>query len=187
MPQYPSPARLALPLPHYEVTGRKFLEEGVFGGRSWGLHLGEDVHADPGTPVTVIGDGEVVYAVLHPGTRRRGNWGHILIVGHTHQGDGKLFFSLYGHLGACHVTAGQRVPDGTVLGPIGKGRTPENGFWPEPHLHFALYQGPWEGKVLPGYFREEDGRTRVEYWRKPSEFIRAYPRRADPKKISNTQ
>lgn len=175
MSTYPIPRALALPLAQYTVTGRHFLEEGIFGGRSWGLHLGEDVRADPGTPVTAIGDGEVVYAVLHPGTRRRGNWGHIVILGHEHAKDGKPFFSLYGHLGACHVVVGARVTRGEALGPIGAGRTPGNGFWPEPHMHFAMYRGPWEGKVLPGYFREEDGRTRLEYWESPSAFVENYP------------
>lgn len=171
---YPVPSTLSLPLALYDVTGRRFLEEGVLGGKSWGLHLGEDVHAEPGTPVTAVGDGEVVYAVLHPGTRRRGNWGHIVIVGHEHAGDGRPFFSLYGHLGLCQVTVGDRVAIGAALGPVGAGRTPENGFWPEPHLHFAIYRGPWEGKVLPGYFREEDGRTRLEYWESPSKFVQDY-------------
>lgn len=175
---YPRAERLSLPLVSYAVTGRAFREEGVLGGRSWGLHLGEDVLADQGTPVCAIGDGEVVYARLHPGSSRRGNWGHIVILGHTHVADGHSFFSVYGHLGACLVEPGQLVTHGAALGPIGEGRTPENGYWPEPHLHFAIYRGPWEGKVLPGYFREEDGRTRLEDWLAPSTFVREYPEAA---------
>lgn len=172
---YPCPQRLALPLARYAVTGRAFRAEGILGGRSWGLHLGEDVHAEPGTFVCAIGEGQVVYAALHPGNRRRGNWGNIVILGHTHAGDGKPFYSLYGHLGACRVAPGAGVAAGGVLGEVGRGRTPENGYWPEPHLHFALYRGPWEGRVLPGYFRSEDGRTKLEYWVSPSEFVRTYP------------
>lgn len=172
---YPVPDSLSLPLPRYAATGRRFLEEGVIGGQSWGLHLGEDAHAEPGTPVTAIGAGEVVYATLHPGSRRRGNWGHIIILGHLHATDGKPFFSVYGHLGSFVVAVGDRVARGATLGPVGESRTPENGFWPEPHLHFAVYRGPWEGKVLPGYFREEDGRTSVDYWVPPSEFVSRYP------------
>lgn len=171
---YPRADRLAFPLPAYAVTGRAFHEEGVIGGTPWGRHLGEDAHAEPNTPVTAVGDGQVVYAALHAGSRRRGNWGNIIILGHTHADDGKPFYSLYGHLGACAVSVGQLVACGDLLGPVGKGRTPENGYWPEPHLHFAMYRGPWEGGVLPGYFRAEDGRTKLEYWVSPSEFIRRY-------------
>lgn len=172
---YPTPHRLTLPLRGYAVTGRAFLEEGILGGRRWGLHLGEDVLAEPGTAVTAIGDGEVVYAALHPGSRRRGNWGHIVICGHAHADDGRAFFSVYGHLGECQTAVGERVTAHTVLGPVGEGRTPANGYWPQPHLHFAIYTGPWEGKVLPGYFKAEEHRTKAEYWLPPSEFVRKYP------------
>lgn len=165
-----------LPLLDYVVTGRAFREEGILGGKSWGLHLGEDVLAKPGTTVAAVGDGQVVYAALHPGSRRRGNWGHIVILGHTHAGDEQAFFSLYGHLGEALVTQGELVRCGDVLGLVGKSRTPENGYWPEPHLHFAIFRGPWEGRVLPGYFREQDSRTRLEYWLPPSDFVRRYPR-----------
>ncbi len=171
---YPRPARLALPLADYAVNSRPFGEEGVLGGRSWGRHLGEDVLAEPGTPVGAIGDGQVVYAALHPGSRRRGNWGNIVIVGHAHPRDDQPFYSVYGHLGECRVAVGQIVKLGEPLGTVGRGRTPENGFWPEPHLHFAIFTGPWEGKVLPGYFREEDARTKLEYWVKPSAFVQRY-------------
>lgn len=172
---FPTPGRLTLPFPAYVASGRKFLEEGVLGGESWGLHLGEDAHAEPGTPVGAVGEGEVVYAFLHRGTSRRGNWGHLVILGHLHVTDGQPFFSLYGHLGSCQVSVGQSVRGGDPLGPVGVGRTPENGFWPEPHLHFAIYRGPWEGQVLPGYFREGDGRTQLEYWVAPSAFVAQYP------------
>ena len=85
---YPSPDRLRFPLESYAVTGRKFLEEAVFGGQSWGRHLGEDCLAEPGTPVCAIGDGDVAYAALHASwLRRRGNWGHVVILGHTHAAD----------------------------------------------------------------------------------------------------
>lgn len=172
---YPRPERLEFPLPSYRVGGRAFGEEGVIGGESWGLHLGEDAYADPGTPVAAVGDGHVVYAALHAGSRARGNWGHIVILGHLHVADARPFFSVYGHLGSCAVNVGETVARGAVLGPVGDGRTPENGFWPEPHLHFAIFLGPWEGRVLPGYFQENDGRTKLEYWVPPSEFVQTYP------------
>lgn len=172
---YPKAPSLVLPLEPYAVTGRAFLEEAVFGGQSWGKHLGEDCLAESGTPVVAIGDGEVVYAALHASwLRRRGNWGHVVILGHAHVSGRGPFYSLYGHLGEFRVTIGHRVRGGEVIGAVGKGGTRANGYWPEPHLHFAIYQGPWEGNVLPGYFRKEDGRTRLEYWVPPAEFVRTY-------------
>lgn len=175
---YPRAERLVLPLEKYAVTGRAFQEEGILGGTSWGLHLGEDILADPGTAVSAIGDGQVVYAALHPGSRHRGNWGNIVILGHSHAADGQTFFSVYGHLEECLVRDGDPVRQGVTLGHVGEGRTPENGYWPESHLHFAIYRGPWEGKVLPGYFREEDGRTKLAYWVSPSQFVREYRSRS---------
>ena len=171
---YPLSGALVLPLTEYSVTGRRFGEQAIIGGQPWGVHLGEDVLKDQGTPVMAIGEGRVVYAALHPGNRHRGNWGNVVIVGHLHVGDGQPFFSLYGHLGSCQVREGEDVARGALLGPVGEGRTRENGFWPEPHLHFAIYRGPWEGRVLPGYFREHDGRTKLEYWVPPSAFVREY-------------
>ncbi|TSC72865.1 MAG: M24/M37 family peptidase [Parcubacteria group bacterium Gr01-1014_38] len=172
---YPTPERLQFPLSSYVVTGRKFLDEAVFGGQSWGRHLGEDCIAEPGTPVCAIGDGDVVYAELHASWfRRRGNWGHVVILGHTHAADGQPFYSVYGHLGDFRVAVGNRVQGGDTLGTVGKGRTRSNGWWPEPHLHFAIYRGPWEHHVLPGYSRENDDRTKLEYWVDPSRFVQTY-------------
>lgn len=172
---YPRPDRLVLPVGGYAVTGRAFLEEAVIGGEAWGIHLGEDVLAPPGTPVCAVGDGVVVYAALCAGRfRRRGSWGNVVILGHTHAADGRLFYSVYGHLGERYCAKGNRVACGEAIGTVGAGRTRANGWWPESHLHFAIYRGPWEGRALPGYFREDDGRTKREHWRAPSEFVRAY-------------
>lgn len=173
---YPSPSQLRFPLDAPASAGRRFLEEAVLGGKPWGQHLGEDFLADAGTPVQAIGDGEVIYAALHASwLRRRGNWGHVVILGHTHMRDGESFYSVYGHLGEYRVTAGVVVRSSDTLGTVGKGGTRANGWWPEAHLHFAIYRGPWEGKILPGYLRENDERTKREYWVRPSEFVRAYP------------
>lgn len=172
---YPRPERLVLPVEGYVVTGRAFLEEAVIGGEPWGIHLGEDVLASPGTSVHAVGDGVVVYAALRAGRfRRRGSWGNIVIIGHTHMADGQPFYSMYGHLGERYCVEGNRVACGEAIGTVGAGRTRANGWWPEPHLHFALYRGPWEGNVLPGYFREEDERTKLEYWLPPSAFVNEY-------------
>lgn len=176
---YPQPERLVLPLEGYAVTGRAFGEEAVISGRPRGLHLGEDVLADPGTPVRAVGDGVVVYAALRAGRFwRRGSWGNVVILGHTHAADGRPFYSVYGHLGERYCVQGNRVACGEAIGAVGAGRTRANGWWPEPHLHFAIYRGPWEGRALPGYYREEDGRTKLEDWVPPAQFVREYRSRS---------
>lgn len=173
---YPAPERLRFPLARYSVNGRAFLDEAMFNGERWGRHLGEDTVTEGGTPVLAIGDGEVVYAALHASWwRRRGNWGHVVIIGHTHARDGQPFYSVYGHLGEYQVTAGASVRSGETIGTVGKGRTRANGWWPEAHLHLGVYRGPWGGKILPGYLRENDERTKREYWEHPSKFVRTYP------------
>lgn len=178
---HPTPDRLRFPLASYTVTGRKFLEDAVLGGQPWGRHLGEDILAEAGTPVVAIGDGDVVYAALHAGwLRRRGNWGHIVILGHIHAADGRPFYSVYGHLGAFRVVVGGRVSGGDLLGTVGAGGTRANGYWPEAHLHFAIYRGAWGGSVLPGYFREGEERTTLADWLKPSAFVPTYPALGNP-------
>jgi hypothetical protein len=62
---------------------------------------------------------------------------------------------------------------GEPIGFVGKDYTAENGWWLA-HLHFAIYTGPWDKKVLPGYWLVGDSRTQPEWWEVPSEFIENY-------------
>lgn len=164
--------KLIFPLKHYKISGLGFGAE-VISGKIVGIHLGEDVRAMAGTEVRCIGNGEVVYAALHPGSPTKGNWGNVVIIGHRKSKTKERFYSLYGHLNDPLVERGDTVKIGQKIGLIAKSNTLENGWWPA-HLHFAIYLGPWIDAVLPGYFQKNSGRTKLEYWTNPSEFIRDY-------------
>ncbi|MEX2054657.1 MAG: M23 family metallopeptidase [Candidatus Andersenbacteria bacterium] len=171
---YPAPSRLNLPITPYTVSGYAFGERLRRHIILWATHLGDDIVAPPGTPVTAIGEGEVVWSEMRVGTSEKRNWGGIIIVGHTHHATQQPFFSVYGHLHELQVKVGEPVTAGQLLGKIAPGSSPENGWWKKPHLHCGIYVGPWRGDILPGYKRPEEWRTRVSWWRDPQPFIREY-------------
>jgi murein DD-endopeptidase MepM/ murein hydrolase activator NlpD len=171
---YPYANKLILPLDKYEVNGLGFGKDSTYGKIHWGIHLGEDIHCPSGTQVKAIGNGLVVYSEIHPGTPKKGNWGNIIIIAHKNPMTKKYFLSLYGHLENRLVLKGQLVEAGDSIGTVGQINTPENGFWPEEHLHFGIYTGQWKEEVLPGYWKREETRTNIKKWKKPSEFIKNY-------------
>jgi murein DD-endopeptidase MepM/ murein hydrolase activator NlpD len=171
---YPYARKLCYPVLDYHVNGLGFGAHGIFGGTDWGEHLGEDVTCSAGIPVASIGRGSVVYSALHGGSATKGNWGNVIIVVHKHPVTHKLFYTLYGHLGKRKKEKGARVDMGDEIGVVGKSNTMENGWWGVEHLHFGIYVGLWDGKILPGYFRAEQKRTRKEDWVCPSDFIAIY-------------
>lgn len=166
---------LGYPLKEFEVNGVPFGKRSVHNGELWGIHLGEDCIVPAGTDVFAIGSGKVVYSALHAGDENKGNWGYIMIIEHHSPWTRKKFYSLYGHLGACHKRIGEKVKRGEPIGFIGKDYTAENGYWLA-HLHFAIYTGPWKKKVLPGYWKEGDLDTNPKYWKAPTEFIKEHQR-----------
>ena len=98
------------------------------------VHLGIDLFAPPGTPVSAPFDG-VVHAAAD--NRAALDYGPVVILSHETDG-GDRFFTLYGHLTreslhglepGRHVTAGEPL---AAIGPAGV-----NGGW-TPHLHFQL-------------------------------------------------
>jgi murein DD-endopeptidase MepM/ murein hydrolase activator NlpD len=172
---YPVASKLALPLDSYKKPSWKFKQKTFYYGVDWGVHMGEDVNAPAWTKVKCIGRGKVVYSALHAGTKKKRNWGNIIIIAHKNPRTKKTFFSLYGHLQKPRVKKGDKVELGEVIGLVGKKNTPQNGWWPE-HLHFGIYIGPWKGKVLPGYWKKGQKRTRISHWKAPSKFIASYAR-----------
>ncbi|SRR5579875_1256869 len=85
-------------------------------------HPGVDIRAGAGTPVVASGAGEVLFAGRDPG------YGVLVILGH-----GRDVETLYGHLSAAYVHAGQAVHRGTVIGAVGA-----TGRVTGPHLHFEV-------------------------------------------------
>lgn len=172
---YPVPQRLTLPVDSYESLGYTLGDRVRSRMVLWARHLGEDVLAKPGTAVHAIGDGQVVWSEMRPGSKEKRNWGGIVIVGHTHATTNDSFYSLYGHISELAVSVGDTVLKGDLVGTVAAGHTPENGWWKKPHLHFGIYVGPWMGQVLPGWARPFEGRTKVHWWRAPKQFIETYP------------
>lgn len=165
--EYP---KLRLPIEPYE------LKDGVyrFGTRVrsrvilWARHLGDDLATAPGTRVSSIGLGKVVWSGTRAGNTLKRNWGGLVVLAH----DG--FYSVYGHITDIKVKVGEQVTMGQSIGVVAAGNTPENGWWEIPHLHFGIYVGPWTGEILPGYKRPGDKRTKFSWWRDPKPFIEAY-------------
>jgi hypothetical protein len=78
------------------------------------------------------------------------------------------------------VQTGQTVTGGQRLGVVAPALSADNGWWRNAQLHFAIYTGPWQGQVLPGYKRwREFWRTRVGWWHNPRPFIEQYNQEGD--------
>lgn len=172
---------LMFPVGNFKNISSGFGEMNVYDKKLWGRHLGIDISAPNETKVFSIGRGIVVYSKLHPGefsedgkTVTKRNWGGIVIIAHKNPKDKKVFYSLYGHLGKRYLKKGDPVEMGDLIGTVGKAMSESNGIWENEHLHFAIYHGPFHGKVLPGYFKGEVSPTKIEYWDDPINFINNY-------------
>lgn len=175
---YPSPPKLSFPVDPYEVGGYHFRDRVRRKVLLWATHLGDDVQAAAGNEVKAIGDGEVVWSEIRPGSEKKKNWGGLVVVGHNNdQLDGagfQTFYSVYGHLTDLRVNTGDFVIGGQTLGVVAERLTSENGWWEIAHLHFGIYSGPWRDVVLPGYKRIEEFRTKTKWWQEPRSFIEQY-------------
>lgn len=152
----------------------------MYSGTDWGEHLGEDCIVRKKTPVFSVGRGEVVYSAFHTSEdppkaegRKGSNWGGIVIIAHKTPGK-EVFFSLYGHIDKIKVKEGDTVHYGQQIAEVAPAWTKENGWWKEAYLHFAIYNGPWRGNVLPGMYKKENSRTKKKWWKAPTEFIKNY-------------
>jgi len=97
------------------------------------LHLGMDIWGKPNTAVISPLNG-IVHSFAF--NNSFGDYGATMIL--SHQLDGFVFHTLYGHLSMNSIRdlqAGQRVEAGDIIGELGIAI--ENGHWP-PHLHFQL-------------------------------------------------
>lgn len=98
------------------------------------IHLGIDLFADPGTPVSSSFDATVhAFADNHAPL----DYGPVVILRHE-VGEGLEFFTLYGHLSReslLPLRVGDRITAGKPFAQIGNAA--ENGGW-TPHLHFQI-------------------------------------------------
>ena len=179
---YPEPHQLQEPITPYSTGDLYAFRSRIRRhGLLWATHLGDDVVAAAGTPVYAIGVGKVVWVQMRSGERTHRDWGGVVIIGHTDPRDHRQFFSVYGHMTDLAVTQGQTVAGGEQLGVIAASYTPENGWWKHPHLHFAIYTGPWRDQILPGWARPEhwlmrgsSRKTKVSWWHDPRPFMAAF-------------
>ncbi|MGB9512279.1 MAG: aminotransferase class III-fold pyridoxal phosphate-dependent enzyme [Candidatus Acidiferrum sp.] len=98
------------------------------------IHLGMDLFAEPGTPVSAPFDG-AVYACAD--NRAELDYGPVIILRHRPE-NGLEFFTLYGHLSRgslASVRRGDHISRGECFARLGTAA--ENGGW-SPHLHFQI-------------------------------------------------
>lgn len=116
------------------------------------IHLGIDLWTAAGSPVFVPLDGAIHSFQDNVGF---GNYGPTILL--QHQVEGRILFSLYGHLqreDLRGLEVGQVIRAGEVFCRVGT--YPENGDWP-PHLHFQLIwdlNGNWGD--YPGVAAEKE-------------------------------
>lgn len=167
---FPVSDKLQLPVKQYNIVGYAFKKRLRRWWILWATHLGDDVVVPAGSRVSAIGDGEVVWSEMRLGEDLKRNWGGIIVLGHQ-KNNFQNFYSVYGHMRDLQVLVGDSVEMGQQLGIVADSYTPENGWWKIPHLHFGIYTGPWDGKILPGYKRVEEFRTKIKWWENPKLFI----------------
>ena len=127
---------------HRALYSRSVVFDSKDNGEPRRLHLGVDIWGKPNTKVMAPIDG-IVHSFAF--NNQQGDYGATLIL--THQLDGLVFYSLYGHLSLNSIKdkqEGRRVEKGDVIAEFGI--STENGHWP-PHLHFQLIMdmGEWQG------------------------------------------
>ena len=100
--------------------------------RHW--HTGLDIATDYGTPIGAADSGVVSYANWGWG----GGYGNFIVINH-----GNGYATLYAHLSAIYVSAGQPVRRGQTIGAEGS-----TGFSTGPHLHFEIrYNGAYQNPL----------------------------------------
>ena len=125
----------------------------------WQMHEGLDIRSlqhdrrgEPTDPVMATADGTVMYVNLKPGLS---NYGKYIVIRHVIEG--LEIYSLYAHLSAASVTAGQTVHAGDVIATMGRtSNTSERIGKERAHVHFELNVldsdnfSAWFRKNMPG-------------------------------------
>jgi murein DD-endopeptidase MepM/ murein hydrolase activator NlpD len=125
-------------------------------------HPGIDIKLPLGTPVRSIGGGIV------DSIREDDRLGLHMIIGHHI--DGKVYYSVYGHLNDSIVHAGDVVLSGDVIGTVGMTGSTNN-----PHLHIQIDRGIGTAKHEPYYPDTMPSRALAEkYSVNPMTFIERF-------------
>jgi murein DD-endopeptidase MepM/ murein hydrolase activator NlpD len=117
------PESLTLMQPCEGTRSNTFGQRRFFNGQSRNPHNGMDIPAPEGTPILAAGEAKVIDV---------GDYffsGNTVILDH-----GKGFLTLYAHLSAVEVAAGDRVATGARIGKVGA-----TGRVTGAHLHFSVY------------------------------------------------
>ena len=94
------------------------------------IHKGIDLVNASGTPIVSSAPGVVIKAAPATG------YGNVVFVSHVINGE--IWTTVYAHLNAITVGAGQQVAAGQTVGTLGN-----TGWSTGPHLHFELHRGKW--------------------------------------------
>ncbi|MCC6397448.1 MAG: M23 family metallopeptidase [Bacteroidetes bacterium] len=105
------------------------------------MHYGLDIINDVGTPVYAAGDGTVRVA-----GRTQGGLGILVEITH-----GYGYASLYAHLSQVHVTPGQNVKRGELIGKCGR-----TGLVSGPHLHYEVRRNGVSQNPVDFFFDDID-------------------------------
>ncbi|MBO1511716.1 peptidoglycan DD-metalloendopeptidase family protein [Metabacillus sp. BG109] len=96
------------------------------------LHSGIDIANSTGTPIVASASGTVIRS------HYSSSYGNVVYI--SHNINGQVYTTLYAHMEARHVSAGQSVSKGQQVGTLGS-----TGQSTGPHLHFEIHKGPWNG------------------------------------------
>jgi hypothetical protein len=167
-----------VPANGFHVNGRPFGQQSSFeipGKKApvyFGPHLGVDFHCGPGASIFAIAPGMCLYREVRKGSSNRPyQWGGMVVIGHGIEIHDQLLplLSIYGHLTELDIRPGDFVTTSQVIGKVAEADTPENGLWPDTHLHLGCcldVNRTYQRDRLPGFApgnKEQPLRRLVDY------------------------